>query len=149
MKKFFGEFREFAVKGSFIDLAVGVIIGTSFNGVVNSLVKDIVLPPIGLILNRVDFSNLFISLNRHYYSSIAEAQKVGAPTINYGLFVNTLISFIITALAVFVMVRWMNRLRRKREAGEAATSTTKACPFCLSDIPLRATRCSHCTSNLS
>jgi large conductance mechanosensitive channel len=149
MKKFFSEFREFALKGSFIDLAVGIIIGTAFNGVINSLVKDIVLPPIGLFLNKVDFSNLFFSLNHQSYATLADAEKAGAPLIKYGLFINTIISFLITALAVFVVIHWMNRIRRRRETGQEKSPTTKPCPYCLSDVPLKATRCPHCTSTIS
>ena len=149
IKNFFGEFKEFAVKGNVIDLAVGLIIGTAFNGVVQSFVKDIILPPIGLLLNKVDFSNLFINLSKEHFTSVADAQKAGAPTINYGLFINTIISFIVTALAVFVVVRWMNMMRRRREAGKDLGPTTKACSFCFSDISIKATRCPQCTSTLS
>src|SRR4051812_9355868 len=113
VKQFISEFKEFAVKGNVIDLAVGLIIGTAFNSIVQSLVKDIILPPIGLILHRVDFSNLFVSLNGVHYTSVTEAQQAGAPTVNYGLFINNIISFIITAFAVFLVVKWMNKLRRR------------------------------------
>lgn len=149
MRGFFDEFREFAVKGSVIDLAVGIIIGTAFNRVISSLVSDIVLPPIGLILHRVNFSNLFINLNGDHYSSLSAAQQAGAPTLNYGVFIDTLISFLITAFAVFLVVRQINRLRRYREKGKPAEPTTKTCPFCYSIIPYKATRCPDCTSILS
>ena len=147
IKNFFGEFKEFAVKGNVIDLAVGLIIGTAFNTIVQSLVKDIILPPIGLILHRVDFSNLFVNLGGGSYKSVAEAQQAGAPTINYGLFINNIISFLITAFAVFIVVQWMNRMRRRKDKQEEPT--TKACPFCFSNIPVKATRCPQCTSTLA
>ena len=149
MKNFIKEFKEFAVKGNVVDLAIGIIIGSAFNGIVNSLVKDVVMPPIGLALKRVDFSNLFVTLGSGEYNTIAEAQAAGAPTINYGIFINTLISFLITAFVVFLIVKWINRLKRKHEAGEEIPATTKQCPFCFSMIDIKATRCSHCTSTIS
>jgi large conductance mechanosensitive channel len=132
-----------------MDLAVGVIIGTAFNGIVQSLVKDIILPPIGLLLHRIDFSNLFISLNGERYASVADAQAAAAPTLNYGLFINNLIGFIITALAVFLVVKWMNKMRRRKEAGKDQEPTNKQCPFCFSTIAVKATRCPQCTSTIS
>ncbi len=114
MKKFLSEFKEFAVKGSVVDLAVGIIIGTAFNTIVNSLVKDIVLPPIGMLLNKVNFTNLYINLSNQEFASLAEAQAAEAPTINYGLFINNLLTFVITAFAVYLAVRWINRLRRQK-----------------------------------
>jgi large conductance mechanosensitive channel len=150
IKRFFGEFKEFAVKGNVMDLAVGVIIGTAFNSIVQSLVKDIILPPIGLLLNKIDFANLYVSLNGQKYSSLSEAQAAAAPTLNYGIFINNLLSFLITAFAVFLIVKWMNRMRRRKEHNAAeASPTTKECPFCFSNIPLKATRCPQCTSTLS
>lgn len=149
VKHFFSEFKEFAIKGNVMDLAVGIIIGTAFNNVVQSLVKDIILPPIGLLLHKVDFSNLFIDLSGAHFASVTDAQKAGAPTINYGLFINTLISFIVTAFAVYIVVKWMNRLRRRRDEGKDQEPTTKSCPFCISTIPVKATRCPQCTSTLS
>lgn len=151
MKGFFNEFKEFAVKGSVIDLAVGLIIGTAFNKVVSSLVSDIMLPPIGLLLKRVDFSSMYASLDGGSYSSLAAAQSAGAPTLNYGLFINSIISFVITALAVFLVVKWINRLRRKGEKKETkeAAATTKECPFCATSIPIKASRCPACTSDLA
>jgi large conductance mechanosensitive channel len=149
LKNFIGEFKEFAIKGNVMDLAIGLIIGTAFNNVVQSLVKDILLPPIGLLLRKVDFSNLFIDLSGAGFSSVADAQKAGAPTLNYGLFINQIISFVITAFAVFMVVKWMNRMRRRKEnAQEPASPSTKECPFCFSNIPVKATRCPHCTSTL-
>jgi large conductance mechanosensitive channel len=141
------EFKEFALRGNVLDMAIGIIIGAAFGSVVNSLVKDILMPPIGFLLGKVDFSNLFISLAGHY-ASLAEAQAAGAPTINYGLFINTVLNFIIVATAVFFfIVRPLNRMRRAKEAAPAAP-TTKECPYCFSTIPLKATRCPYCTSHL-
>jgi large conductance mechanosensitive channel len=140
------DFREFAMRGNVVDLAVGIIIGAAFGKIVTSLVYDIITPPIGLLLGQVDFSSLFINLLRQPYASLAEAKAAGAPTINYGVFLNTVIDFVIVAFAIFLVVRFINRLRRQPDA--AATPTTKECPFCVSVIPLRATRCPHCTSAL-
>lgn len=140
------EFKEFALRGNVIDLAVGIVIGAAFGRIVTSLVNDILMPPIGLVLGRVDFSNLFISLSGRY-ASLAEAQAAGAPTINYGLFINTLLDFIIVTFAIFLLVRQVNRLRRQ-PAAAPAEPTTRECPYCLSTIPLKATRCPHCTSQL-
>lgn len=141
------EFKEFALRGNVLDMAIGIIIGAAFGSVVSSLVNDILMPPIGFLLGKVDFSNLFISLSGRY-ASLAEAQAAGAPTINYGIFINTVLNFIIVAAAVFFfIVRPMNRLRRAKEAAPAAP-TTKECPYCLSAIPLKATRCPYCTSHL-
>ena len=138
----FKEFKEFAVKGNVIDMAVGIIIGAAFGKIVNSLVKDVLMPPIGLLLGKVDFSNLFVNLSGKSYETLSSAKAAGVATINYGLFINTLIDFIILALAIFLMVRQVNRLKRQPEP------STKACPYCLSKIPLEATRCPHCTSEL-
>lgn len=150
MKGFFHEFKEFAVKGNVADLAIGIIIGGAFGQIVNSLVKDIILPPIGLLLNKVDFGNLFISLNGASYATLAEAQKAGAATINYGIFINNVISFLITAFAVFLVIKQMNILRRRKESGkEPPAPSTKNCPYCVSNIPINATRCPQCTSQLS
>jgi large conductance mechanosensitive channel len=143
----FREFREFAMRGNVVDLAVGIIIGVAFGKIVTSLVNDIIMPPIGLILGRVDFSNLFLNLSGQPYASLAEAKAAGAPTINYGVFLNNVIDFVIVAFAIFLLVRFINRLSRQPEAAPAAP-TTRECPFCLSSIPLRATRCPHCTSTL-
>lgn len=148
MKNFFNEFKEFAVKGNVIDLAVGIIIGSAFTTIVNSLVKDIVMPPLGLLVKKVDFSNLYIDLSREGYQTLAEAQAAGAPTLNYGLFINNVIIFLITALAVFMLVKWVNKLRRKKTAYDEHHPETKACPFCFSAINLQAVRCPQCTSEL-
>jgi large conductance mechanosensitive channel len=140
----FKEFKEFIMRGNVIDMAVGIIIGAAFGTVVASLVNDVLMPPIGRLLGGVDFTNLFINLGPGQYTSLAAAQEAGAATINYGLFLNALISFLIVALAVFLLVRAVNRLQRTEE--EAAAPATKTCPECLSEIPLEARRCAHCTS---
>ncbi len=146
------EFREFALKGNVVDMAVGIIIGAAFGTIIQSLVSDIIMPPIGLLLGNVDFSNLFVLLKEGTvagpYASLADAQAAGAVTINYGVFLNTVINFIIIALAVFLLIRSINRLRREEEA-PPAEPTTRECPYCLSSIPIKATRCPHCTSELS
>jgi len=145
--KMLKEFKEFAMRGNVVDLAVGVIIGGAFGKIVSSLVNDIIMPPIGMILGNVDFSNLFISLNGEKYKTLAQAQEAGAVTINYGLFLNTVIDFIIVAFAIFLLIRQLNRLNKKEEA-LAAESTTKTCPYCMSEIAIKATRCPACTSDL-
>jgi large conductance mechanosensitive channel len=142
------EFREFAMRGNVVDLAVGVIIGAAFGKIVTSLVNDIVMPPIGLVLGKVDFSNLFIDLSGQHHASLAEAKAAGAPTINVGVFVNNVIDFLIVAFAIFLVVRQINRLKSKLPHAPPGTPTTKDCPYCLSTIPVRATRCAHCTSDL-
>jgi len=138
----FKEFKEFAVKGNVIDMAVGIIIGAAFGKIVSSFVNDILMPPIGLLLGKVDFSSLFLNLSGKSYDSLAGAKAEGAATVNYGLFLNTVIDFIIVAFAIFLMVRQINRLKRQPEA------SSKECPHCLSKIPIKATRCPHCTSAL-
>ena len=140
----FKEFREFAMRGNVLDMAVGIIIGVAFGAIVRSLVNDVIMPPIGLALGRIDFANLFINLSGGSYASLAAAKEAGAVTINYGMFINTVINFIIVAFVVFLMVRSMNKLKRKEE--EPAEPTTKDCPYCFSQIPIKATRCPHCTS---
>ncbi len=141
------EFKEFALRGNVLDMAIGIIIGAAFGSVVSSLVKDILMPPLGFLLSNVDFSNLFISLKGHY-ATLAEAQAAGAPTINYGIFINTALNFIVVVAALFFfIVRPVNRWRRTREVPPAAP-TTKECPYCFSTIPLKATRCPYCTSHL-
>jgi large conductance mechanosensitive channel len=145
------EFREFAVKGNVIDMAVGIIIGAAFGTIVKSLVSDVIMPPIGLLLGNVDFSNLFIVLKQGVppgpYAALADAAGAGAVTINYGMFINTIISFLIVAFAVFILIRNINRLKRKEEA-PAPAPTIKDCPYCYSAVPIKATRCPHCTSEL-
>lgn len=147
----FKEFKEFAMKGNVIDMAVGVIIGASFGSIVNSLVADIIMPPVGMLLGKVDFSNLFLVIREGKvagpYLSVAGAKAAGAVTLNYGIFVNAVIGFLIVAFAVFILVRGINRLRRQEEAPVVSVST-KECQYCLSVIPLNALRCAHCTSDL-
>ncbi|HUU38796.1 MAG TPA: large-conductance mechanosensitive channel protein MscL [Candidatus Desulfaltia sp.] len=147
----FKEFKEFVMRGNVVDMAVGIIIGLAFGAIVGSFVADVIMPPIGLLLGKVDFSNLFIVLKEGTavgpYAFLAAAKAAGAVTLNLGLFINTIISFLIIALAVFVVIRSINRMKKKAEA-PAAAPTTKECPFCFSAIPIRATRCPFCTSNL-
>lgn len=139
------DFKNFIMRGNVLDLAVAVIIGAAFGKIVSSLVNDILMPPIGLLLGKVDFANLFINLSGTHYASLAEAQQAGAATINYGLFLNTIIEFLFVAAAVFLLVRTVSRLQRPAPAAEP---TTKECPYCLSTIPLKATRCAYCTAEL-
>jgi len=147
----FKEFREFALKGSVLDMAVGIIIGAAFGAVVSSFVSDVLMPPIGLLLGSVDFSNLHIVLRAGNvggpYASLAEAQAAGAVTFNYGLFINRIISFLIVAFALFLLIRGTNRMKKKAEA-PAAEPTAKDCPYCFTSIPVQAVRCPHCTSEL-
>ena len=145
------EFREFAMRGNVVDMAVGIIIGAAFGSIVSSLVADIIMPPIGLVLGNVDFANLFLTLKEGElagpYAALAEAQAAGAITINYGLFINTIISFLIIAFAVFLLIRGVNRLQEE-EPAPPDEPTTKDCPFCFSKIALSASRCPNCTSQL-
>lgn len=143
----FQEFKKFAVRGNVIDMAVGIIIGAAFGKIVTSLVNDVMMPPLGLLLGGVDFSNLFVDLGGKTYASLAEAQKAGAATINYGVFINTVLNFLIVAAAVFLLVRSINRLKAKEEAPPEAPAV-KACPECLSEIPAAAKRCKFCTSQV-
>ena len=148
----FKEFKEFVMRGNVVDMAIGIVIGAAFGTIVKSLVDDVLMPPIGLLLGNVDFSNLFMTLKEGAkaagpYASLAAAKAAGAVTLNLGIFVNTIISFIIIAFAVFLVIKGINRMRREQEA-PPAEPTTKECPFCLSAIPLKATRCAHCTSEL-
>jgi large conductance mechanosensitive channel len=142
------EFKEFAVKGNVIDMAVGIIIGAAFGSIVSSLVSDVIMPPVGLLTGGVDFVNLFAVLKEGApvgpYASLADAKRAGAVTVNYGAFLNTAINFLLVAFAVFLLVRSINRLRRQQQEAPA----TKDCPYCLSAIPLKATRCAHCTAEL-
>ncbi len=140
------EFKAFAMRGNVMDLAVGIIIGAAFGKIVGSLVDDILMPPLGRALGHVDFSNLFVSLNGNEYPSLAAAKAAGAATLNYGLFTNTIINFLIVAFAVFLLVRLMNRWMAKPAP---VTPSTRDCPYCLQQVPLKATRCAHCTSQLS
>jgi large conductance mechanosensitive channel len=139
------EFRDFAARGNVIDLAVGVIIGAAFGKVVASIVADLLMPPIGMALGRVNFSNLFVSLNGVSYPSLEAAKQAGAPTINYGIFLNTMIEFLIVAFAVFLLVKQINRLKKP---APAVVPETRDCPFCVSKIPIKATRCPFCTAQV-
>jgi large conductance mechanosensitive channel len=141
------EFKEFAMRGNMIDLAIGIIIGVAFTSIVNSLVNDIIMPPIGMLIGKVDFANLFLSLDGTTYASLDAAKAAGAATFNYGLFINSVINFLIVAFVVFLLVRAINRMARKPEPAPAEP-TTKECPYCISNIPLKATRCPNCTSEL-
>jgi len=141
------EFKKFAMRGNVIDMAVGIIIGGAFGKIVGSLVNDILMPPLGLVLGRVDFSQLFVTLSRESYSTLDAAQKAGAPTLNYGVFITTVINFVIVAFAVFLLIRQVNRLMVQKEAAPP-TPTEKTCPYCVFTIPIKATRCPHCTSEL-
>lgn len=147
----FKEFKEFAMKGNVLDMAIGIVIGGAFGTIVKSLVSDIIMPPIGLLLGGVDFSNLFLVVKEGApagpYAALADAQAAGAVTVNYGVFANSVISFLIVALAVFMLVKSINAMRRKEEAPPAAP-TTKDCPFCATVIAIKATRCPNCTSEL-
>ncbi len=140
------EFKEFAMKGNVVDLAVGVIIGAAFGKIVTSLVNDIIMPPLGLLIGKVNFADLFINLSGKTFNSLEEAKKAGAPTINYGAFINNILDFILIAFAIFMLVKSINRLQRKTEV--PPPPNTKDCPFCITAIPLKATRCPSCTSQL-
>lgn len=138
------EFKEFAMRGNVLDMAVGIVVGAAFGKIVTSFVGDILMPPLGLLLGRVDFTNLFITLSGGSYPSLAAARAAGAPTINYGVFLNTVLDFLIVAFAIFLLIRQVNRLQKPA----VAAPTTKACPYCLSAVAIKATRCAHCTSEL-
>ncbi len=138
------EFKEFAMKGNVVDLAVGFVIGAAFGKIVTSFTNDMLMPPIGLALGAVDFSNLFVNLSSKHYDTIAQAKAAGAPTLNYGMFLNAIVDFLIIAFAVFLIVKWMNFMTRSK----SKAPDTKPCPYCVTTIPLAATRCPHCTSDL-
>jgi large conductance mechanosensitive channel len=142
------EFKAFVMRGNVLDLAVAVIIGGVFGKIVSSLVNDVLMPPIGLAVGKVDFSSLYINLSANTYASLAEAQKAGAPIIKYGLFINTVIDFLIVSFVIFLVVNLANRLRLQQAAAAPAAPATNECPYCLSTIPLKATRCGHCTSEI-
>lgn len=140
------EFREFVMRGNVVDLAIAVIIGAAFGKIITSFVEDVLMPPIGLALAKVDFSNLFINLSGQDYPSVAAAKAAGAATLNYGIFLNHIINFLIIAFAIFLLIKQINRMQ---EPAPAPAPTTKDCPHCFSSIPLKATRCANCTSILS
>ena len=146
----FKEFKEFAMRGNVVDMAVGIVIGAAFGGIVNSFVSDVIMPPVGLLLGSVDFSSLFLVLKEGKiagpYGSLALAKAAGAVTLNYGVFFNTIISFLIISFAVFLLIKNINRMKKKEDA--SAVPTTKECPYCLSAVPLKAVRCPQCTSEL-
>ncbi len=142
------EFKEFAMRGNVLDMAVGIVLGSAFGKIVSSFVNDILMPPIGLITGGVDFSNIFVDLSGKRYETVAAAQQAGAPTINVGLFVNYVLDFLIVAFAIFLVVKPINRLKKKDQAPPPAP-TAKTCPFCATDIPIAAKRCPHCTSELA
>ena len=142
------EFKDYAMRGNVIDMAIGIIIGAAFGKIVSSAVADVIMPPIGLLVGNVDFSNLFVSLSGESYPSLAAAKAAGAPTVNLGVFFNTVLDFVIVAFVIFMLVKQINRLKRKEEPAPATAPTTKDCPRCLMTIPLAATRCGHCTSEL-
>jgi large conductance mechanosensitive channel len=146
-----GEFKKFAMKGNMVDMAVGIVIGAAFGAIVKSLVSDILMPPIGILLGNVNFSDLFVVLKEGTtpgpFATLAAAKDAGAVTLNYGLLVNTIVNFLIVAFSIFFVVRGINRLKAQEEA-PPAEPTTKECPLCLSTVPIKATRCGHCTSDL-
>ncbi len=141
------EFKEFAMKGNVLDMAVGIIIGAAFGKIISSFVSDILMPPLGLLLGRVNFTNLFFTLSGASFATLDEAKKAGAVTLNYGIFINTCIDFTLVAFAIFILIKQVNRMRAPAPAAVPAV-TTKECPFCASAIPLKATRCPQCTSDL-
>lgn len=147
------EFKEFAMRGNVVDMAVGIIIGGAFGTIVKSLVNDVLMPPIGLLLGGVDFSNFFVVLKDGVkgvapYAALNDAQSAGAVTVNYGLFINAVISFLIVAFAVFLLIKGINTMKRKEEA-PPSEPTTKECPFCMTTIAIKASRCPNCTSELA
>jgi large conductance mechanosensitive channel len=144
----FKEFKEFAMRGNVLDLAIGVIIGGAFGAIVASFISDVLMPPIGLLLGGVDFKDLFLALNGQTYKSLAEAKAAAVPVLAYGQFLNTIINFLIVAFAIFILVKQINRMKRPAPAAAPAAPATKECPYCLSSIALKATRCAQCTSDL-
>ncbi|MEK8131282.1 large conductance mechanosensitive channel protein MscL [Paenibacillus filicis] len=140
------EFKEFAMKGNMVDLAIGVIIGGAFGKVVTSIVNDVIMPPIGLLLGKVPFKDLFLSLDGNHYNTIKDAQAAGVATLNYGQFISTLIDFLIVAFVIFMVVKQLNRFRKKEEPKPAPKPEVKECPECLSEIPVKASRCKYCTA---
>jgi large conductance mechanosensitive channel len=142
----FNEFKQFIMRGNVVDLAVGVVIGAAFGKIVTSFVEDVLMPPIGLALGNVDFSNLFVNLSGKDFPSVAAAKAAGAATLNYGIFFNNILNFLIIAFAIFILIKQVNRLHQPEPA--AAPPPTKDCPFCLSAVPIRATKCAHCTAEL-
>ncbi|HET7577764.1 MAG TPA: large conductance mechanosensitive channel protein MscL [Bacillales bacterium] len=146
MRGFFKEFKEFATYGNMVDMSVGMIIGAAFSKVVNTIIGDLFMPPIGFLLGKVNFSNLYINLSGHHYDTLAEAKEAGAATINYGVFFNALIEFTVIMFVVFLFIRQWNRIRRPKE--KTAPVEQKECPYCLSSIPVQAVKCPYCTADL-
>jgi len=140
------EFKKFALQGNVLDMAIGIIIGAAFGKIVSSLVADVLMPPIGLLVGKIDFSSLFLNLSGQDYATLVAAKAAGAPTINYGIFLNNILDFVIVAFVIFLLVKQVNRLKAKE--APAAAPTTRDCPRCLSPVPLKASRCAHCTSDL-
>ncbi len=138
------EFKEFALRGNVLDVAIGIILGVAFGKIVTSFVEDVLMPPLGLIIGKVDFANLFLSLTGRHFDSVAAAKAAGAPTLNYGIFVNNVLNFVIVAFVIFLLVRQVNRFKRQ----PAAAPATRECPYCCASIPLKATRCGSCTSEV-
>jgi len=144
--KIMEEFKQFVMRGNVIDMAVGVIIGAAFGKIVASMVSDIIMPPIGLLLGKVDFSSLYLNMSGKVYGSLAEAQAAGAPTLNYGIFLNNVINFLIVAFVIFILIKQINKLQKPAKPAAPAVVTTKECPFCCSTVALKAVRCPNCTS---
>jgi large conductance mechanosensitive channel len=142
------EFKEFAMRGNVVDMAVGIIIGGAFGKIVSSMVNDVIMPPIGKLMGNVNFADLFVTLGKEDYESLAKAKAAGAPVIAYGQFINVVIDFIIVAFCIFLLIKGMNALKRKPAPAPTGPPTTKDCPHCLSVIPIKATRCAHCTSDV-
>ena len=148
MKKFINEFKEFAVKGNVVDMAVGVMVGTAFTKIVNSLVNDVITPALSVITGHVDFSSLFVALDGNTYSTVEQAKEAGATVVNYGAFITNIVDFLMIAICLFVILKVIFKFRRKKEEAPKPAPTTKKCPYCLNEILLEATRCGHCTSEL-
>jgi large conductance mechanosensitive channel len=144
----FKEFKDFAMKGNVMDMAIGIIIGAAFGKIVSSFVADVLMPPLGLLMGGADFTNKFLTLSGGTFETLDAAKKGGAVTMNYGIFVNTVIDFVIIAFAIFIMVKWINTLKRQPAAAPPPPPNSKDCPYCLSTIPIKASRCAHCTSEL-
>lgn len=148
MNKILKEFKDFAIKGNVIDMSVGIIIGTAFTTVVKSLVDDIIMPPIGKLIGDINFSNFYINLSSKQYSSLADAKAAGASTINYGVFLNNIITFILVAWILFIVIKGINKIREQNLHKEDTEPSTKICKYCKTEINIEATKCPHCTSNL-
>jgi len=146
--KIVDEFKAFVMRGNVVDMAVGVIIGAAFGKIITSLVNDVIMPPIGLLLGKVDFSNLYLNMSGKAFESLAEAQKAGAPTLNYGIFLNNVINFLIIAFVIFIVIKQINRLQRQPPPAPPGPPTTKECAFCCSTIAIKASRCPNCTSQV-